>query len=114
MKKVWMVAVVVVFVSVIASFAEEKAAAEPAKVEPVKVEAAKSGCFACEGCKKTDAAAGKHCGKDMKSCKILSIKDGVGTACNCAADCAKCGEVKDGKCACGKDVVKCNLVGKFV
>jgi len=109
MKKVLMVAVMALFVSMVAGFAQD----EDAKA-PEKKEAATTGCFCCGGCKKMDTVAGKHCGKDMTSCKVLSIKDGVATCCTCAADCAKCGEVKDGKCACGKAVVTCKLTGKFV
>jgi len=109
MKKVLMVAVMAVFVSAVVGFAED-----PAVPAPEKKEAAKTGCVSCAGCKKTAGEPGKCCGKDMASCKVLSIKDGVATACSCAADCAKCGEVKDGKCACGKAVVTCDLAGKFI
>jgi hypothetical protein len=104
-----MVAVMAVFVSAVVGFAQDEAAKAPEKKEAVK-----TGCVCCTGCKKLSDKAGKCCGKDMASCKILSIKDGTATTCSCAADCAKCGEIKDGKCACGKAVVTCKLTGKFV
>ena len=84
MKKVLMVAVAVAFVTAMAMAADEKAPA----AAPAK-----------------DAPKAMHC---------ISMKDGVAMCCTCAADCAKCGEVKDGKCGCGKDVVKVDLTGKFV
>lgn len=108
MKKVLTLAVLVSFVAMIAGAAEEVKAPAAEQAAP------KAGCFACEKCNKSATKAGKCCTKDMAACHILSIKDGVATGCSCAADCAKCGDVKEGKCACGKAVNTCALTGKFV
>lgn len=111
MKKVLMIAAMMAFVGAIAGFAEEKAAAAPATQEMPKAVV-----FVCDKCHVVATAAGKctGCGAEMTAKKVLSVQDNVATCCACAADCAKCGEVKDGKCACGKDVVKLDLTGKFV
>ena len=120
MKKVLMVAVMAAFVSVVAGFAEDnKAAAAPAAA-PAAAAAAKdmpqAVVYTCAKCEVVATAAGKcaKCGAGMQAMKVLSTQGNTATCCGCAADCAKCGEVKDGKCACGKDVAKLDLTGKFV
>lgn len=100
MKKGIILAMLVGFAGVVA-MAEDAAA--PAAEKP----APKASCFACAKCDKSVTKVGKCCGSDLKACHVLSVKDGVTTCCGCAPDCADCGEVKDGKCACGKAVKTC-------
>ena len=108
MKKALMVAVMAAVMSVVTGFADD--AAVPA---PVQKAAPKAACFVCAKCQKVSMETAKCCGQDMKAMNVMSIKDGVATCCSCPAGC-KCGEVKDGKCGCGKPVVTCYLGGKFV
>lgn len=70
--------------------------------------------YVCPDCHVTALQAGKcpKCGKDMKAMHLLRVKDGEASLCSCGADC-KCNaaSVKDGKCGCGKDVVKVSVKG---
>lgn len=51
---------------------------------------------------------------DISKMHVCAIKDGKATVCGCDAKCDKCGEVKEGKCGCGKDTKEVDLKGKFV
>ena len=111
MKKVLLMAMVVAVAAVFTVRAEDAAASAPAKPEAKAACAATKGCPACAACKET----GGVCAKCMtKKCHVLAIKDGKAQCCACPKDC-KC-TVKEGetKCSCGKDVMTCDLKGKYV
>ncbi len=108
MKKVLLVAVLAAFTSAVSVFAEE------AVVEK-KAESKASTVYVCDKCQKTALTAGKCDDKDMAAKKVIAIKDGSASCCDCAAGC-KC-TLKEGdatKCSCGKDVKKVSLKGMCV
>ena len=73
--------------------------------------------YACADCHVLGLKAGKcpMCGKEMTEQHLLGVKDGEALMCACGAGC-KCDAMgmKDGKCACGKEVAKASAKGMFV
>ena len=73
--------------------------------------------WVCPDCHTMALQAGKcvKCGKDMKEMHVLGTKDGEAMVCGCGADC-KCDatKMKDGKCGCGKEVMKASAKGMYV
>jgi hypothetical protein len=73
--------------------------------------------FVCPDCHMMALKDGKcpMCGKEMKQMHLLGTKDGEALVCGCGADC-KCDAsgIKDGKCACGKEVMKVSAKGMYV
>lgn len=104
---------------------EKKAEAQKAAVEK-KAEAAKAdvekkaevsqGVWACPACHVMAMKAGDcpKCGKKMEAMHLLGVKDGEALLCSCGADC-KCDikGMKDGKCSCGKEVLKVSAKGMY-
>jgi|GEM_PF-2678626 len=73
--------------------------------------------YVCPHCETLALAAGKcpMCGKEMMPSHILGIKNGEAMTCGCGAGCdCDAKDMKDGKCGCGKDVVKASLKGMYV
>lgn len=72
-------------------------------------------CFACPSCNTVARKAGKceKCKKDMQKMHVLGKKGGKAMLCSCPANC-KCDAkgVKEGKCACGKEVATIECKGK--
>ena len=70
--------------------------------------------YACADCHVLSMKAGKcsMCGKKMEKMHLLGVKDGEALLCACGAKCT-CDAmgVKDGKCACGKEVKKMSAKG---
>jgi hypothetical protein len=70
----------------------------------------------CPDCETMALKAGKceKCGKEMVQKHVLGTKDGKAMLCDCAAGC-KCDAkgMKDGKCACGKDVKTVSCKGMY-
>jgi rRNA maturation protein Nop10 len=55
------------------------------------------------------------CGKEMQKSHVLGTKDGEALICACGAGCTCDAKgMKDGKCACGKDVMKVSAKGMYV
>jgi hypothetical protein len=73
--------------------------------------------YVCPDCHVMALSAGKcpMCQKDMTKMHLLGTKDGMAMMCGCGSDC-KCDAkgIKDGKCACGKEVVKVSAKGMYV
>jgi hypothetical protein len=73
--------------------------------------------YVCPDCHMMALSAGKchMCKKDMTQMHLLGTKDGMALMCGCGADC-KCDAkgIKDGKCACGKEVMKVSAKGMYV
>ncbi|MDD5704590.1 MAG: hypothetical protein PHR35_01595 [Kiritimatiellae bacterium] len=70
--------------------------------------------YVCPHCNTMAMQAGKctGCQKDLKPMHVLGTEDGQVLLCDCGADC-KCDAkgIKDGKCACGKEVKKMSCKG---
>ena len=100
--------------SVLTVYAQEQMAA---KTEAAEKAAMTQTVFACPDCRTMALQAGKcsMCQKDMKEMHLLGTKDGQALMCSCGADCT-CDPkgMKDGKCSCGKDVVKAPCTGMYV
>jgi hypothetical protein len=73
--------------------------------------------YVCPDCHVMALSAGKcpMCQKDMAKMHLLGTKDGMALMCGCGADC-KCDakNIKEGKCGCGKDVMKISAKGMYV
>ena len=103
--------------------ADEPAAPAPgapaakADMEKAHAAAVTKTLFVCPDCQTTAMEAGKcaKCGKDMKEMHVLGVKDGKAMLCACGAEC-KCDAkgMKEGKCACGKEVKEASLSGMHV
>ncbi len=98
--------------------AEHPRAEHPKATPPMEKKAAMTQCvYACPDCETMTLKAGKceKCGKDMVQRHMLGIKDGKAMLCDCAAGC-KCDAkgMKDGKCACGKEVKMVSCKGLYV
>jgi hypothetical protein len=73
--------------------------------------------YACPDCHTMAMKAGlcPMCKKDMQQSHLLGTKDGQALVCACGAGCnCDVKGAKDGKCACGKDVVKVSARGMYV
>jgi hypothetical protein len=104
---------VVIAGSALTLYAEEAAGAKPAME---KKAALTQSVYVCPGCETMALKAGKceKCGKDMVQRHLLATKDGQAMLCACGADC-KCDAkgIKDGKCACGKEVKMMSCKGMY-
>ena len=73
--------------------------------------------FVCPDCHTMALKAGKcpMCQKEMTETHLLGVKDGNALLCACGPTC-KCdvSGMKDGKCACGKEVMKISAKGMYV
>jgi hypothetical protein len=73
--------------------------------------------YACPDCHTMALKAGKcsMCGKELMEKHMLGMKDGKVMVCDCPPGC-KCDAagVKDGKCACGKDVKEMSAKGMYM
>lgn len=72
--------------------------------------------YVCEGCHVLSAKAGEcpKCQKKMDKMHLLGVKDGKAMLCACGASCTCDAKgVKDGKCACGKEVKKMKATGLY-
>ena len=100
-------------------YAGEHPGAEHPKAKPdmEKKAAMTQSVYVCPDCHVMAMKAGKceKCGKDMKASHLLGTKDGQALLCACEGGCS-CDPkgMKDGKCACGKDVVKASCKGMYV
>ncbi|MDD5704600.1 MAG: hypothetical protein PHR35_01645 [Kiritimatiellae bacterium] len=88
----------------------EQPATQPACAVKNKAEGKKP-CvvFACCECQTMAMKAGKcsGCQKDMQAMHVLGAADGQAILCDCGANCTCDAKgIKDGKCACGKEVRK--------
>ena len=83
----------------------------------VEKKAAATAVYVCPDCHTMAMQAGKctGCQKDLVAMHVLGMKDGQAMLCACGADC-KCNAagVKDGKCACGKEVKMMAPKGMYV
>lgn len=73
--------------------------------------------FVCPDCHTMALKAGKcaTCEKELKGMHVLGVKDGEAMLCACGADCnCNMKGSKDGKCGCGKDIVKMSVKGMYV
>jgi hypothetical protein len=73
--------------------------------------------YVCPDCHTMALAACKcpKCQKDMKQMHLMGTKDGMALVCACGADCTCDAKgMKDGKCACGKDVMTVSAKGLYV
>lgn len=72
--------------------------------------------FICTDCNTMALKAGKcaKCQKEMAERHVLGVKDGNAMLCACGATC-KCNAagMKDGKCGCGKEVMKMSVKGMY-
>ena len=72
--------------------------------------------YVCPDCHTMAMKEGKctGCGKEMMEMHLLGTKDGQAMLCACGAGC-KCDAkgMKDGKCACGKDVKMMSCKGMY-
>lgn len=88
-----------------------------AKGHMEKMAAMTQSVYVCPDCEMMALKAGKceKCGKEMVEKHLLGIKDGQAMLCDCPAGC-KCDAkgVKDGKCACGKEVKMMSCKGMYV
>lgn len=99
--------------SVLLAYAEDSTAAAAEELK-----AAKAPCvYVCPDCHSCAMKAGKcsGCAKDMMKSHVLAIQNGMAMVCACGDGC-KCDAkgMKDGKCACGKDVGKVSLKGMYI
>ncbi len=99
--------------SVLTAYAQE----HPTTVPPMEKKAAVTqSVFVCPDCETMALKAGKceKCGKDLVQKHVLGTKEGQAMLCDCPADC-KCDAkgVKEGKCACGKEVKLMNCKGMY-
>ena len=99
--------------SVAMLYAERPMAAEsdPAAMGMEKHPAMSQEVYACADCHVLSTKAEK----DMTAQHLLGVKDGEALLCACGPGC-KCDAkgVKDGKCACGKEVKKMSAKGLYV
>ena len=73
--------------------------------------------YVCPDCHVMALQAGNcsKCGKAMTEMHLLAVKGGEAMLCSCGADCTCAAkDMKDGKCSCGKDVVKMSVKGMYV
>ncbi len=73
--------------------------------------------YVCPDCHVMALKAGKcpMCQKQMTEMYLVGVKDGKALLCSCAPRCScDLKGVKDGKCACGKDVVQMSAKGMYV
>lgn len=108
---------IVLAASMLAVYAEEHPRAEHPRAEHPKAKAAMTqAVYVCPDCHMMAMEAGKctGCQKDLKEMHLLGVKDGQAMLCACGAGC-KCDAagVKDGKCACGKEVVTMSAKGMY-
>jgi len=70
----------------------------------------------CPDCHVVALKAGKcdKCGKELVQKHLLSVQNGQATLCGCSAGCTCDAKgVKDGKCACGKEVTMASCTGMY-
>lgn len=94
-------------------YAQEK----PAAMTATEKAAMTQSIYVCPDCHTMAMKAGKceKCGKEMMPSHVLGVKDGEAMVCGCSAGCnCDAKGMKDGKCACGKDVSKVSLKGMCV
>jgi hypothetical protein len=106
--------------SVLTLYAEEGAMPEKSampKMDMEKKAAMAQEVYVCADCHVLSTKAGKcpMCGKEMTAQHLLGVKDGEALLCACGPGC-KCDAMgmKDGKCACGKEVKKMSAKGMYV
>jgi len=97
--------------------AEHPGSEHPKAKAPMEKKAAMAqSVYVCPDCHTMAMKSGKctGCQKDMKEMHVLGTKDGEALLCACGASC-KCDAkgMKDGKCGCGKDVVKVSAKGMY-
>jgi len=82
-----------------------------------KTEAVSQAVYVCPDCHTMALNAGRcsMCQKELQESHLLGTKGGEAMVCGCGGSC-KCDAkgVKDGKCACGKDVKKISAKGMYV
>jgi rRNA maturation protein Nop10 len=82
-----------------------------------KKEAVSQAVYVCPDCHTMALKEEKcpKCGKELEKSHLLGTKNGEALICACGADC-KCDAkgMKDGKCACGKDVKMMSVKGMYV
>jgi hypothetical protein len=87
------------------------------KLDMEKMKAMTQSVYVCPECHVMALEAGQcsMCGKDLQEMHLLGIKNGKALLCSCPAGC-KCDAagMKDGKCACGKEVKKMSAKGMYV
>jgi hypothetical protein len=110
--KIRTVVAVMVFVALALGVRQTVRGEEPAPAQ-AKVAMTES-VYACPACHGMALKAGKcaGCGQELKQMHLLSVKGGEALLCGCGPSC-KCNAagMKDGKCACGKEVVKVSAKG---
>jgi hypothetical protein len=111
--KVLSAVVAMLVLSAMVAWCEETPAAGSTEQKPAISQAV----FVCPDCHTLSLKAGKcgTCGKDLQSMHCLGTKDGMALVCGCGSEC-KCdaSKMKEGKCGCGKDVVKVSVKGMYV
>ena len=88
----------------------------PAVPAAEKKEAVAQAVYVCPSCETMAMNAGKceKCQKDLVQKHLLGIKDGKAMLCDCSAGCACDSKtMKDGKCACGKEVKTMSCKGMY-
>lgn len=73
--------------------------------------------YVCPDCHVMSSEPGKctMCGKGLQEMHLLGIKKGKALLCACGGGCpCNAAGVKDGKCACGKEVKKVSAKGMYV
>ena len=93
-------------------YADESTGTTP----PEKTAAVAKAVYVCPDCETMAMKEGKceKCGKEMVQKHMLGMQDGKAMLCECTAGCACDAKgVKDGKCACGKDVKTMSAKGMY-
>jgi hypothetical protein len=120
MKRTHVMLVAMVMATVVAAagaMAQAAAGGDEKEATAAKAPAMTKAVYVCPDCHTMSMTAGKcaKCEKEMKAMHVLGTKDGQALLCACGADC-KCDakDMKEGKCGCGKDVVKMSAKGMYV
>lgn len=109
MRKVLTAMIGLVLVSAVAAFASCGSCGEAKAASSCGTKAACSvkDVYVCSMCKIGAKEAGKcsKCEMDLVKMHVLACSDDTVSLCSCTGDC-KCTAKDDGKCSCGKDIVK--------